>query len=944
MSRQALGLIEAAVATLWHKPVAPPKPNTGTVEGAGLLKGCQARLLAEGHAMRQSQPGMCPNPSECVMPVYVHTPLILQVAELTPVFEPHCAADTGLSGTTTVNSSTGQAAAAAGRRVQHWVVQLASGRQLLAKRVLVGIGSTNMPRVPPAFRGLQAVQDLNLDTQAPGKVTMLNNNNSSSSTGAPSGSASSSNRSNSTIDMNAARTCLPSSSSGDTTGDSSNSISNSNNSNGSIPGSDCCSGGCCDGACSNSSGWSDDSSATATTAAAGPQGARITTAASGGKAFGPAGNAGAAATAFSDGSTASSPRSTTGSGSLCSWLDLAGEQELSQLDKAAGGLCDTNQPQPLAAQADAISTADWPAACADAAPPLKTATGNSLAPGLVSAGEWDTTDDGSSSTGSSMVTFQEAASMQLEPDHSCDSTAAAATAAATAAGSSGVSAKRPAVELLLPSPGPCNWVSVSSSPTGSACDSLCSWLGCEHSLAKQLAADQQQQQVQQVRCETVAESTALLMSRLTLDASCSLQHHLQGEGQFSLSADGFLLGAAAAAADEAQMQLQPIRTDCSALAAAGAGAAAAAGTAIAATASGREERGAASPAGCGSSTNDAAVPLLNAASGTAAAATASHPSAQQTGGPSLAAVAAKGAAGAAAGPEQLSVLLGGPLDSGTFYPRGRLMHSWQLVEALQSAAGAAGGQQQQQQEAETPVAACPAASSSSSSARLSDPLHSSSSSTTDVRARGKARTARRQHSKSKSRSRSSTSKQQQGGAAASSSKYAVSAVATLLQQKGLAAPGESVLIMGGGLTTAHLAVLAAAAVGGEAPSNTSIPGMIGSASSKQDDGSTATSDSDSDSGSGSSGLVRLLLRGPSVRVKQFDVDLEWMGRNRGATLQFGFRQALSDMGDRLRLMRRVLQVGLVLSTKPNPLCCEIDGAQPIDLGINTFRGVGLGCS
>jgi hypothetical protein len=64
--------------------------------------------------------------------------------------------------------------------------------------------------------------------------------------------------------------------------------------------------------------------------------------------------------------------------------------------------------------------------------------------------------------------------------------------------------------------------------------------------------------------------------------------------------------------------------------------------------------------------------------------------------------------------------------------------------------------------------------------------------------------------------------------------------------------------------------------------------------------------------SGSSGKagqmpVSLLLRG-DLRVKQFDVDIEYMGRNRGSTLQFGFRQ-LGDFEERLALMKRVLQVG-----------------------------------
>jgi hypothetical protein len=154
------------------------------------------------------------------------------------------------------------------------------------------------------------------------------------------------------------------------------------------------------------------------------------------------------------------------------------------------------------------------------------------------------------------------------------------------------------------------------------------------------------------------------------------------------------------------------------------------------------------------------------------------------------------------------------------------------------------------------------------------------------------------------------------------------------------------MIIGGGLTSAHLASLAAAATAAAAAaggvpdgrrhgfgsglsSNSNSTGGGGSNASSSSSSSSSTESALTDADGGTpdltiysnlksdpaaaaasagcqAGSVSLLLRG-ELRVKQFDVDIEWMGRNRGSTLQFGFRQ-LGDMGDRLALMRRVLQV------------------------------------
>ncbi|KAF8055740.1 purine nucleoside phosphorylase [Scenedesmus sp. PABB004] len=97
--------------------------------------------------------------------------------------------------------------------------------------------------------------------------------------------------------------------------------------------------------------------------------------------------------------------------------------------------------------------------------------------------------------------------------------------------------------------------------------------------------------------------------------------------------------------------------------------------------------------------------------------------------------------------------------------------------------------------------------------------------------------------------------------------------AAALQRAGLLLPGERVVIVGGGLTSAHLAAIAAAPGGGP-PSAT------------------------------------LLMRG-AWRVKQFDVDLPWMGRVRAQKLA-GFAQVKS-FDARAAVMRAALQGG---STPP----------------------------
>lgn len=217
------------------------------------------------------------------------------------------------------------------------------------------------------------------------------------------------------------------------------------------------------------------------------------------------------------------------------------------------------------------------------------------------------------------------------------------------------------------------------------------------------------------------------------------------------------------------------------------------------------------------------------------------------------------------------------------YPYGRLMHAWQLVQALNATSSTAAAA------AADAEALCPEAGSFTSSS-------TSAAAAGNVSGCIMPSSSRRRVKSRKGLDRDSSSRSKQVSKA--SSKFATDTAAALLQQKGLLQPGESVLIIGGGLTTAHLAALAAA---GTAAATAAT--AVASSSSH----TSTSSKLSSSSSSSEAGRVTLLLRGP-MRVKQFDVDIEWMGRNRGSTLQFGFRQ-LTDMGDRLKLMKRVLQVG-----------------------------------
>jgi hypothetical protein len=128
-----------------------------------------------------------------------------------------------------------------------------------------------------------------------------------------------------------------------------------------------------------------------------------------------------------------------------------------------------------------------------------------------------------------------------------------------------------------------------------------------------------------------------------------------------------------------------------------------------------------------------------------------------------------------------------------------------------------------------------------------------------------------------------------------------------LVQLGLLAPGESVLIVGGGLTSAHLAQIAASQLRRPhaQPTSTSRP-----CSRDQGQSTAVSSDAaagtDADSADAAAAApVSLLMRGP-WRVKQFDVDVLFMGRLRGKKLrEFG---RLRSFSQRLALIKQVLQV------------------------------------
>jgi 1-aminocyclopropane-1-carboxylate deaminase/D-cysteine desulfhydrase-like pyridoxal-dependent ACC family enzyme len=117
-----------------------------------------------------------------------------------------------------------------------------------------------------------------------------------------------------------------------------------------------------------------------------------------------------------------------------------------------------------------------------------------------------------------------------------------------------------------------------------------------------------------------------------------------------------------------------------------------------------------------------------------------------------------------------------------------------------------------------------------------------------------------------------------GSSTSSTSSSRTAAAAQRLLEAGLLLPGEEVLIIGGGLTSVHLASMAAAAA------------AAGVAQLGQQCGS-----------------ITLLLRG-GLRVKQFDVDVAWMGRHRKQQLQQGFK-SLKSMSERAKALKRALQVG-----------------------------------
>ncbi|WIA36323.1 hypothetical protein OEZ86_007648 [Tetradesmus obliquus] len=121
-----------------------------------------------------------------------------------------------------------------------------------------------------------------------------------------------------------------------------------------------------------------------------------------------------------------------------------------------------------------------------------------------------------------------------------------------------------------------------------------------------------------------------------------------------------------------------------------------------------------------------------------------------------------------------------------------------------------------------------------------------------------------------------------------------------LAQLGLLQPGESVLIIGGGLTSAHLAQMAASqlqqSTAADTPPSTAYQKTTANRSSSSSSSDEAAKEAQ----------VSLLMRGP-WRVKQFDVDVPFMGRLRGKRLaEFGRMHSFSQ---RLALIKSVLQGG-----------------------------------
>jgi hypothetical protein len=115
-----------------------------------------------------------------------------------------------------------------------------------------------------------------------------------------------------------------------------------------------------------------------------------------------------------------------------------------------------------------------------------------------------------------------------------------------------------------------------------------------------------------------------------------------------------------------------------------------------------------------------------------------------------------------------------------------------------------------------------------------------------------------------------------------------------LEHLGLLLPGESVLIIGGGLTSAHLAQIAANQL---RQHSQDTPNTTSNSSSNSSAGESAAA--------AAAAPICLMMRG-AWRVKQFDVDVQFMGRLRGKRLQeFG---QLRSFNQRLGLIKQVLQV------------------------------------
>jgi hypothetical protein len=127
-----------------------------------------------------------------------------------------------------------------------------------------------------------------------------------------------------------------------------------------------------------------------------------------------------------------------------------------------------------------------------------------------------------------------------------------------------------------------------------------------------------------------------------------------------------------------------------------------------------------------------------------------------------------------------------------------------------------------------------------------------------------------------------------------------------LEQLGLLLPGESVLIVGGGLTSAHLAQIAASQLRQNAQNAQPFSSYPSSGVTTTTDAAAAgSSDKVYSAYADSPAPISLLMRGP-WRVKQFDVDVPFMGRLRGKKLQeFG---QLRSFPKRLALIKQVLQV------------------------------------